>query len=87
MTWYGGDQSIVYTSIKCQDIYLIFIWNFWWGFNYEQKVSSLSLGKVDPLASPSQKKQILQPHPTQPVITCSKLTIETLEQGVKHVQS
>ena len=24
---------------------------------------------------------------TQPVITCSKLTIETLEQGVKDVQS
>ena len=23
----------------------------------------------------------------QPPITCSKLTIETLEQGVKHVQS
>ena len=23
----------------------------------------------------------------QPAITCSKLTIETLEQGVKHVQS
>ena len=23
----------------------------------------------------------------QPVITCSKLTIETLEQGVKYVQS
>ena len=24
---------------------------------------------------------------TQPVITCSKLTIETVEQGVKYVQS
>ena len=24
---------------------------------------------------------------TQPTITCSKLTIETLEQGVKYVQS
>ena len=24
--------------------------------------------------------------PTQPAITCSKLTIETLEQGVKYVQ-
>ena len=23
----------------------------------------------------------------QPAITCSKLTIETLEQGMKHVQS
>ena len=25
--------------------------------------------------------------PTQPAIVCSKLTIETLEQGVKYVQS
>ena len=25
--------------------------------------------------------------PSQPVITCSKLTTETLEQGVKYVQS
>ena len=24
---------------------------------------------------------------TQPAITCSKLTVETLEQGVKYVQS
>ena len=24
---------------------------------------------------------------TQPVVTCSKLTLETLEQGVKYVQS
>ena len=24
---------------------------------------------------------------TQPTITCSKLTIETIEQGVKYVQS
>ena len=24
---------------------------------------------------------------TQPIITCSKLTTETLEQGVKYVQS
>ena len=24
-------------------------------------------------------------HPTQPAITCSELTIETLEQGVKYV--
>ena len=28
-----------------------------------------------------------QLHLTQPAITCSKLTIETLEQGVKYVQS
>ena len=26
-------------------------------------------------------------NPTQPAFTCSKLTIETLEQGVKYVQS
>ena len=26
-------------------------------------------------------------HSTQPAITCSKLTTETLEQGVKYVQS
>ena len=26
-------------------------------------------------------------HISQPAITCSKLTIETLEQGVKYVQS
>ena len=25
--------------------------------------------------------------PSEPAITCSKLTIETLEQGVKYVQS
>ena len=25
--------------------------------------------------------------PSQPAITCSKLTIETLEQGVKYIQS
>ena len=31
----------------------------------------------------SQKYQVS----TQPAITCSKLTIETLEQGVKYVQS
>ena len=26
-------------------------------------------------------------HKTQPAIACSKLTIETLEQGVKYIQS
>ena len=25
--------------------------------------------------------------PTQPAITCSKLTVETLEQGMKYIQS
>ena len=29
----------------------------------------------------------IQAHPSEPTITCSKLTIETLEQGVKYVQS
>ena len=29
----------------------------------------------------------LQTVQTQPAFTCSKLTIETLEQGVKYVQS
>ena len=30
---------------------------------------------------------ILSQHFTQPAITCSKLTLETLEQDVKYVQS
>ena len=34
--------------------------------------------------TPSESKKVLD---TQPAITCSKLTIETLEQGVKYVQS
>ena len=29
----------------------------------------------------------LFPYPIQPVFTCSKLTIETLEQGVKYIQN
>ena len=33
------------------------------------------------------KKEICSPFQiSQPAITCSKLTIETLEQGVKYVQ-
>ena len=36
-------------------------------------------------------KQLFLQHfwsaPTQPAFTCSKLTVETLEQGVKYVQS
>ena len=40
----------------------------------------------------SLKNNLLKQHNqilviTQPAITCSKLTIETLEQGVKYVQS
>ena len=34
-----------------------------------------------------QCKQILLDYITQPAFTCSKLTIETVEQGVKYVQS
>ena len=30
---------------------------------------------------------LLNKYSIQPAITCSKLTIETLEQGVKYVQS
>ena len=33
------------------------------------------------------KQNCLHDEPPQPAFTCSKLTIETLEQGVKHVQS
>ena len=33
------------------------------------------------------KKRTLEARTTQPAFTCSKLTIETLEQGVKYVQS
>ena len=32
-------------------------------------------------------KRVTLKIPTQPAITCSKLIIETLEQGVKYVQS
>ena len=31
--------------------------------------------------------ELLAKKPSLPATTCSKLTIETLEQGVKHVQS
>ena len=33
------------------------------------------------------KKFKFMPKKIQPAITCSKLTVETLEQGVKYVQS
>ena len=39
---------------------------------------------VNELASCSKP---MHHHRSQPVITCSKLTIETLEQSVKYVQS
>ena len=44
----------------------------------DRKVNALS--RVMPYMSLSKKK-------TQPAFTCSKLTIETIEQGVKCVQS
>ena len=34
-----------------------------------------------------QKRRALDYVASQPAITCSKLTIEALEQGVKYVQS
>ena len=34
-----------------------------------------------------KEKFIVKEQYTQPAITCSKLTIETLKQGVKYVQS
>ena len=36
-------------------------------------------------SSKVKKKSVLTS--TQPVFTCSKLTVETLEEGVKYVQS
>ena len=36
--------------------------------------------------SSEQKKVESLPGPSQPAITCSQLTIETLEKGVKYVQ-
>ena len=35
----------------------------------------------------NKSKNTIKQGPTQPAIACSKLTIETLEQGVKYVQS
>ena len=35
----------------------------------------------------SKKSLVITNETTQPAIACSKLTIETLEQGVKYVQS
>ena len=35
----------------------------------------------------SMSLKLLNFHPSQPAFTCSKLTIEILEQGVKYVQS
>ena len=39
------------------------------------------------IISNEQLSILLRVMATQPAFTCSKLTIETLEQGVKYVQS
>ena len=62
------------------------------GFHIQRTSRSESLGgsKVDSVFHPSEVDQVsttISYEPTQPVIRCSKLTIETLEQGVKYVQS
>ena len=44
----------------------------------------LYLSPIDGKDEPSSEMQYSTP---QPAITCSKLTIETLEQGVKYVQN
>ena len=48
--------------------------------NYKRKKSYLSVKSN----GGDKRKKISN---TQPAFTCSKLTIETLEQGVKYVQS
>ena len=60
-------------SLFChkQEFSLLFMQVYLLGTTYENK-------KYD---------QKLFQYLSQPAITCSKLTIETLEQGVKHVQS
>ena len=35
----------------------------------------------------NHEEKFVKVNPSQPAITCSKLTIETLEQGLKYVQS
>ena len=46
---------------------------------------SRKIHKTDEISE--MKKFKFMPKKIQPAITCSKLTIETLEQGVKYVQS
>ena len=43
--------------------------------------------KIISFRSKPEKMQPKVHNITQPAVTCSKLTIETLEQGVKYVQS
>ena len=51
------------------------------------RFESLSLSIDDRDDFLSDKRAFVSTIITQPAITCSKLTIETLEQGVKYVQS
>ena len=43
--------------------------------------------RLETLEKLDARKFIYSEYPSQPAITCSRLTIETLEQGVKYVQS
>ena len=51
--------------------------------NYENHISIRKIKEAYPEIVPDSFRFIS----AQPEITCSKLTIETLEQGVKYVQS
>ena len=55
-------------------------WKFW---NCLSKGNCKNLKSHDGDSSPKSPESNM----SQPAITCSKLTIETLEQGVKCVQS
>ena len=51
------------------------------------KILSLSWTRMDKVKSTIKELQEKNQQVPQPAITCSKLTRETLEQGVKYVQS
>ena len=55
------------------------------------KIKSLNFCNLIPKVvfhfEPTPIYQVVYSMLSQPAITCSKLTIETLEQGVKYVQS
>ena len=46
----------------------------------------MTVRKLTKLCEPETSSLTIR-QTTQPTITCSKLTIETVEQGVKYVQS
>ena len=56
---------------------IVNIWRIWWYDGVDLHIASTFSGIVGLIAE----------EVTQPAITCSKLTIETLEQGVKYVKS